>query len=173
MTNITFQFNKTKAIEAILYLVPKVADSDVYGICKLLYLVDKTSLEKYGRFVFGETYVAMEEGATPSGAYDLLKDAAQTPNTEIRIEGNDIIPLRGPNTACLSEADVECLDRIISIYGEVPNWRRAIDAHDDAWRESWDKRGSRQSVRIPIESIAKLLEDSDDLIDFLSNRNAD
>lgn len=173
MTNIIFQFNKTKAIEAILYLAPKVADSDVYGICKLLYLVDKTSLEKYGRFVFGETYVAMEEGATPSGAYDLLKDAARTPNSEIRIEGNDIIPLREPNTDCLSESDVECLDRIINAYGEVPNWRRAIDAHDDAWRESWGKRGSDKSVAIPIESIAKLLADSDDLVDFLSNRNAD
>ena len=173
MSAITFQFNKTKAIEVILYLAPKVADSDVYGICKLLYLVDKTSLEKYGRFVFGETYVAMEEGATPSGVYDLLKDAAETPNDEMKIEGNNIIPLREPNIDYLSESDIECLDLIIDIYGKVPNWRRAIDAHDDAWRESWDKRGSKRSVGIPIESIAKLLESSDDLIDFLSNRNAD
>lgn len=173
MPNIAFQFNETKAIEAILYLAPRVADSDVYGICKLLYLVDKTSLEKYGRFVFGETYVAMEEGATPSGVYDLLKDAAQTPNSAIGVEGNSIIPLREPNTDYLSESDVECLDQIINIYGTVPNWRRAIDAHDDAWRESWEKRGSKKSVRIPIESIAKLLADSDDLIDFLSNRSAD
>lgn len=172
MTNIIFQFNKTKAIETILYLASKVSDSDVYGICKLLYLVDKTSLEKYGRFVFGETYVAMEEGATPSGVYDLLKDVAQTPNSEIRIEGNDIIPLREPNADYLSESDIDCLDRIINIYGKVPNWRRAIDAHDDAWRESWDKRGNKKSIRIPIESIAKLLADSDNLIDFLSNRNA-
>ena len=173
MSAITFQFDKTKAIEVILYLAPKVADSDVYGICKLLYLVDKTSLEKYGRFVFGETYVAMEEGATPSGVYDLLKDAAETPNDEMKIEGNNIIPLREPSIDYLSESDIECLDLIIDIYGKVPNWRRAIDAHDDAWRESWDKRGSKRSVGIPIESIAKLLESSDDLIDFLSNRNAD
>ena len=173
MANITFQFNKTKAIEAILYLAPKVVDSDIYGICKLLYLVDKTSLEKYGRFVFGETYVAMEEGATPSGAYDLLKDAAQTPNSEIRIEGNDIIPLRESNLDCLSESDVECLDQIINVYGKVPNWRRAIDAHDDAWKRSWDKRGSKKSIGIPIESIAELLADSDDLIDYLSNRGTD
>lgn len=173
MTNITFQFNKTKAIETILYLAPKVSDSDIYGICKLLYLVDKTSLEKYGRFVFGETYVAMEEGATPSGAYDLLKDAAQTPNSEIRIEGNNIIPLREPDLGYLSESDVECLDQIINVYGKVPNWRRAIDAHDEAWKKSWDKRGNRKSVRIPIENIAELLANSDDLIDYLSNRGAD
>jgi uncharacterized phage-associated protein len=173
MAGVTFQFDQVKATEAILYLVPKVSDSDVYGICKLLYLADKTSLEKYGRFVFGETYVAMEEGATPSGAYDLLKDAAQTPNSEIRIEGNNIIPLREPNLDYLSESDVECLDQIINVYGKVPNWRRAIDAHDDAWKKSWDKRGNSKSVRIPIESIAELLADSDDLIDYLSNRGTD
>jgi hypothetical protein len=173
MANITFQFNKAKAIETILYLAPKVSDSDVYGICKLLYLVDKTSLERYGRFVFGETYVAMEEGATPSGAYDILKDVAKTPNGEIRIEGNNVIPLREPNLDYLSESDIECLDQIINVYGQVPNWRRAIDAHDNAWKKSWDKRGNKKSVRIPIESIVELLADSDDLIDYLSNRDAD
>jgi len=60
MAGITFQFNRIKAIEAILYLANKVSDSDIYGICKLLYLVDKTCLEKYGRFIFGETYCAMK-----------------------------------------------------------------------------------------------------------------
>ena len=172
MTNITFQFNQTKAIEAILYLAPKVVDSDIYGICKLLYLVDKTSLEKYGRFVFGETYVAMEEGATPSGAYDLLKSAAQTSNSEIRIEGNDIIPLREPNLDYLSESDVECLDQIINVYGKAPRLRRA-DAHDAAWEKAWSKRGAKRSVEIPVESIVELLADSDDLLDYISNCNAD
>ena len=168
MTNIAFQFNKTKAIEAILYLVPKVTDSDVYGICKLLYLIDKTSLEKYGRFVFGETYVAMKEGATPSGAYDLLKRAARTPNSEIRIEGNNIIPLREPNLDYLSKSDIKCLDEIVGIYGDKPNWYRAEDAHDEAWRRNWVNRGTQKRAIIPVEDIAELLADSDDLIKHLS-----
>ena len=173
MVNITFQFDRRKAVEAILYLSKKISKSDIYGICKLLYLVDKTCLERYGRFVFGETYVAMEEGATPSGVYDLLKQTDETLNSEIRIEGNNIIPLREPDLDYLSESDVECLDQIINVYGKVPNWRRAIEAHDDAWKKSWGKRGSKKSIRIPIESIAELLADSDDLIDYLSNRGAD
>ena len=71
MGNIVFKFNQTKAIEAIVYLAQRVSEADIYGICKLLYLVDKTSLEKYGRFIYGESYVAMKEGATPSKTYDL------------------------------------------------------------------------------------------------------
>jgi len=173
MANITFQFNQTKAIEAILYLAQKVSNSDIYGICKLLYLVDKTSLEKYGRFVFGESYYAMKEGPTPSHAYDLLKRVAKAPVYGLKAEGNQISPLRNPDLDCLSESDIECLDQIIGVYGHVPNWLRSKDAHDDAWRESWGKRGRKRSVKMPIESIVKLLTDSVDLADYLSNHGAD
>ncbi len=173
MANITFRFNQTKAIETILYLAQKVSDSDIYGICKLLYLVDKTSLEKYGRFIFGESYYAMKEGPTPSNVYDLLKQPAKAPIYGLKVEGNQVIPLRNPDLDCLSESDIECLDQIIGIYGAVPNWLRARDAHDDAWRESWRKRGRKRSVKIPIESIVELLTDSVDLADYLSNHGTD
>lgn len=173
MTNITFQFNQTKAIEAILYLAQRVSDSDTYGICKLLYLVDKTSLEKYGRFIFGESYSAMEQGATPSNTYDLFKKVARTPINGLKVEGNQVIALRNPDLDYLSESDIECLDQIISVYGKVPNWLRARDAHDDAWRESWHKRGRKRSVKMPIESIIELLTDSVDLADYLSNHGTD
>ncbi len=169
MANITFQFDRDKAIETILYLANRVADSDIYGICKLLYLVDKTSLEKYGRFVFGETYYAMKEGSTPSNVYDLLKEASQTPTDELRVDGNQVIALRDANLDYLSESDVECLEQIINVWGKVPNWSRRVAAHDDAWKQAWDKRGDKGSVRIPVESIAELLADSDNLINYLSH----
>jgi len=170
MANITFEFDQAKAIEAILYLAQRVSESDRYGICKLLYLVDKTSLEKYGRFIFGETYYAMEEGATPSNAYDLLKEAARAVVDGLKVEGNQVIALRNPNLDCLSESDIECLDQAIDAYGKLPNWRRGQDAHDEAWRISWAERGDKQSVRMPVENIVRLLADSNDLIDYLSSR---
>ena len=173
MANITFQFNQTKAIEAILYLAQKVSGPDIYGICKLLYLVDKTSLEKYGRFIFGESYFAMKEGPTPSNVYDLLKQVAKKPVYGLSVEGNQVIPLRNPDLDYLSESDIECLDQIISVYGKVPNWLRARDAHDNAWQESWYKRGRKRSVKMPIKSIVELLTDSVDLADYLSNHGTD
>lgn len=167
MTKIAFKFDPKKAIESILYLAPKVSDPDVYGICKLLYLADKTSLEKYGRFIFGETYVAMKEGATPSNAYNLIKPDAEI--SELKLDGYNVIPLRDADLDYLSESDIECLDKIIANYGNVPNWRRGEDAHDGAWSVAWKNRGNRDSVPIPIETIAELLEDSEDLIDYLAN----
>lgn len=169
MSKITFQFNKRKAIESILYLAKRVLDSDIYGICKLLYLADKTNLEKYGRFIFGETYCAMKEGSTPSNVYDLLKEVAKTPTGELRVVGNQIIALRDANLDYFSESDIECLNQIISVWGQVPNQSRRTAAHDDAWKQAWDKRGDKGSVEIPIESIAELFDDSDELISHLSN----
>ena len=173
MKSVTFKFNKTKAIESMLYLAERVRDADVYGICKLLYLADKTCLEKYGRFMFGESYYAMKEGATPSNAYDILKDAAKKSVKGLKVKGNQIIPLRKPNLDYLSQADTECLDLIINAYGHVPNWDRRRHAHDEAWREVWSQKGSSNSVLMPVESIAKYLEDSDELIDYLCNPDAE
>jgi hypothetical protein len=169
MANITFQFDRRKAIETILYLAKRISDSDIYGICKLLYLVDKTSLEKYGRFIFGETYCAMSGGSTPSNAYDLLKEVARTPMNALRVEGNQVTALRDADLDYLSESDIECLDQIIGVWGKVPNRSRRDAAHDDAWKQAWDKREKKGSKEIPVESIVALLTNSDDLINYLSN----
>ena len=88
---------------------------------------------------------------------------------ELQVKENQVIALRDANLDYLSESDVECLDQIINIYGKVPNWARAKEAHDDAWKKAWDKRGTKRSVSIPVESIATLLADPDDLISYLSN----
>ena len=169
MANIRFKFDRKKAIEAILYLANKVTESvDIYGICKLLYFADKVSLEQYGCFIFGETYSAMEQGATPSHAYNLLKHANEIPLDGIRISNNDVIALRKANIDCLSESDTECLDKIIEIYGNAPV-QRWTDAHDNAWKINWEKRGTKGSKQIPVEDIAELFNDSDVLIDYLTN----
>jgi uncharacterized phage-associated protein len=168
MSSIIFEFDQTKAIEAILYLAKKLSNPEKYNICKLLYLADKVSLSNYGRFIFGESYVAMREGATPSNAYDLLKKAAYKPINGIKVEKNKIIALRDSNLDCLSDSDIKCLDQIIDKYGEHP-LRGRDDAHDIAYKKSWDKRGTKRSNGIPVESIAELFPDSADLISYISN----
>jgi uncharacterized phage-associated protein len=167
MNRVQFRFDRGKAIEAILYLAQNVNEADVYGVCKLLYLVDKTSLERYGRYIFGESYFAMQEGAAPSKAYDLLKEAALESVDGIRVEGVRVVALRKPNLGELSKSDIECLDQIVASYGKQPNWKRAQDAHDDAWREAWGKRGKKRSVEMPVETVAKTLSNPDDLISHL------
>lgn len=170
MAKIKFQFNKIKAIETILYLAQKLSVPNIYGICKTLYLADKISLENYGRFLFGESYVAMSEGATPSNVYDLLKRIRQEPTNELKMEDNNVIALRQAELDHLSKSDIECLDQTIAKYGKPANWDdRKKACHDVAWQKAWGKKEGKRSVKIPIESIAGMFTDSDDLIDYLSN----
>lgn len=170
MANITFQFNRTKAIEAILYLVPRVSVPNVYGICKILYLADKVSLEKYGRFLFGDSYVAMAEGGTPSNVYNLLNRLRQRPTSELKVEGNRVIASRQTELDYLSKSDIACLDQTIDKYGKSANWSdRKRACHDAAWQKAWDNKGIRRSTPIPVESMAEMFEDSDDLVDYLLN----
>jgi len=166
---ITFQFNRPKAIETIIYLSNRISDNDIYGICKLLYFADKTHLEKYGRFIFGETYCAMKNGATPSHTYDLIKEIDSKPLVDLKIEGHKIVAARDANLDLLSKSDLECLDQVIEIWGHAPNWQRKTAAHDSAWEQAWNSRGAKGSAPMPVESIAELFDDSDELIDYLSN----
>jgi len=171
-SKIAFDFNEPKAIETILYLANRISRSYKYNICKMLYLADKTSLEKYGRFIFGESYSAMQEGATPSKSYDLLKEIAEESTDDLCVEGNAVVALRDANLDYLSESDIECLDQTIAIYDKNP--RKMIrDAHDDAWEKAWESKGEKRSADISVKSIAKTLANSRDLIDYLTNRSVE
>lgn len=166
MAGINFEFDKQKAIEAILYLVSKAPVANLYGICKFIYLADKASLEKYGRFIFGESYVAMQQGSVPSNSYDILKN----PPDDLEKTGYYFKITRQPDLDYLSRTDVECLDKVIEEYGEQNSWaRRKIASHDTAWEIAWSKKGLSKSYPIRIEDIAELFEKPDELIHHLLN----
>ncbi len=39
----------------------------------MMYFADRLHLERYGRFICGDSYVAMKNGPVPSFTYDILK----------------------------------------------------------------------------------------------------
>jgi hypothetical protein len=168
MAFIAFKFSQRKATEAILYLANRLPVPNVYRICKMLYLADKSSLNKYGRFIFGETYVAMKGGGTPSNVYDLLKQLRITPSDALAVKDNTVIVSRYADLDYLSSSDIECLDQVITRYAK--DWTGMKDAaHDNAWEKAWATKGTKKSSHISIESIARMFRDSNDLVDYLSN----
>ncbi len=172
MNDVMVKLNRTKAIESILYISNRIPNPDTYGVCKTLYVADKLSLERFGRFIFDESYAALQEGATPSKAYNIIKVARTDSLPEFKVINDDIIVSRDANLEWLSQSDIQCLDEVIAKYGANPVLRRDL-AHDEAWSKSWSKRGTKKSVPIPIEEIAKTLPDSNVIIDYLNNCNAD
>jgi len=165
MSNVVY--DKPKAIETILYLANRIFNPSKLKICKMIYHADKLSLAEYGRLIFGETYVAMEHGPVPSGAYNLINQGIQYPDA-IKVSGKKITALRAANLDYLSESDQECLDRTIQQYGSAEN-EMYDDAHDAAWKEAWgNKVGSSQIAPMPLHSIVNTLPCSADLLDYLT-----
>jgi len=170
MPAITFIFNPEKALEAILYAARIAPIKDVYHVLKILYFADKAHLEQYGRFIFGDSYVAMSHGPVPSGAYDIIK-YVRNRNTVISFEpaksafsiSGDFIELhREPNLELLSKSDIKCIDDANKKYGHLPFGRLKSKSHDLAYKNA-DKNDF-----ISIENIASTLKDGDLIIDHLN-----
>lgn len=176
MSNQTTQkhlFDINKAIELIVYMAKHAPRKDVYHIFKLLYFADKLHLEKYGRFVTGDHYVAMVNGPVPLEVRNIIDSAkgecwSDFGQTALAFElanskGNDIVTAsREPDLDWLSESDIECLDAVIQEYGNL-----SVDAlkklsHDDAYKKA-DLNGD-----ISILKIAGTLQNSDWLIEYLT-----
>jgi len=170
MTTITFIFNPEKALEAILYASRIAPIPDIYHVLKILYFADKAHLERYGRFIFGDSYVAMSKGPVPSGAYDII-NYVRGKSTVIPFEPAksafsvfeySIKALREPNLELLSKSDIKCIDEAVAKYGNY-DFNKLHSASCDRAYENADKNDF-----MSVESIASTLEDGDLIIEHLN-----
>lgn len=171
------EFDPQRALAALMYLV-RGASNDLYTLMKMLYVADKKHLSLSGRFIAGDNYVAMERGATPSGAYDLVKyvrgdhclhrglpEAKQF----FRIEDRTRLELTAdvPEDD-LSEVAIRCLDEVVEMYRQHPNWVFWYRlAHDAAWQESLQENAP--APPIDIVAVARTTPNSQSLLDYLSD----
>lgn len=175
---IHFDFEPQKAIEVILYIAHKLQIPDFHKISKVLYFSDRNHLERYGRLICGDSYVAMKHGPVPSGVYDILKTVRGdglcfcVAREKLDMESfsvqdrKKVVPLRETNTDLLSESDIECLNEAIEKYGTLGFSELTEVSHDQAW-ESVD-----QNDVIDIEEIVATLSDSDELLEHLRETGA-
>lgn len=180
-------FDANKAIAAIALLVQETGAS-MYSVMKMLYLADKAHLEQHGRFITGDSYVAMKQGPVPSCAYNMIKHAR---GEEKRREGDEvalqflscdatthvITIKRMPALDELSESDVECLKAVSEAYHRLGKWAVKDMSHDDAWKKAWKPDSafaafrSRRTVPMPIEAIAAEVDESGALLAHLRDQH--
>ena len=173
----SIEFDPRRALAALMYLVQNTSN-DLYILMKMLYVADKEHLRIAGRFMAGDDYIAMQEGATPSGAYDLVKyvrgdhgvhrglrDVGNYIRVTNRIEVENVADV--PETA-LSTIAKRCLDDVIQQYREHPNWLywyRA--AHDSAWDDSVSEGAFAPPMN--VESIARAIPDNEALLEHIAD----
>lgn len=169
--------DKEKILESIVYLINRrnekagVQPLSQYDIVKAIFLADRSHLNKYGRPVTFDNYVAMEHGPVPTVTYDTLKPASgffakmfqrEKPWT-ILPEGkiNRFVKADRPhNKDVLSATDLEALDYGLQTVTSLSFGQLKKLTHDHpAYIEAWTRRGTADASDIDMQ---RLLEDEKD-----------
>lgn len=148
------QFNKVKALNALLYVANRVQRKDFHKIFKIIYFAERQHLADWGRPITGDTYIAMEAGPVPSRMYDMLKIVrgdSYLPDTEglgqyFQVENWMYVkPLQDSDLNKLSVNEQEALQEAINKYSHLSYDEIKEKSHDVAWRStardfsiSWD-----------------------------------
>lgn len=172
---VNIKFNSEKALEAILYVASKAPIPDIYHVIKVLYFADFVHLEKYGRLITNDTYIAMKDGPVASNAYDIIKVARNCgrmiPNgLEVRDIMSSLVvdeimvkPLRAPEEDVFSDSDVSCLDEAIKNVGHLKFSDIRTMSHGKAWRSA------NENGEIDLLSLAdECSRGNKDLIDYIT-----
>lgn len=165
-----FKFDPEKAVETLVYIAIRAPIRDIYHVLKVLYFADKAHLERYGRLICGDSYVAMKSGPVPSGTYDIIKDVrgdglhsfAEHARHAFAIQDkHQISPLRDADINFFSDSDVECLNEAIKQYGSLAGSKLKEISHDEAYKSA------DENDFISLENIIKMFPDGDKLISHL------
>lgn len=129
---IEFQFNKDKANAVILYLAQKDYGISKMRLLKYVFFADLYHINKYGRPILGDKYVAMDNGPVLSKLYDMLKTSSQ----DYHIEKNIIIiPNAEPDLDYLSKSDIEALDYALEKYAQYKTLEMSALTHEyNSWK---------------------------------------
>ena len=146
------RFKEAKATQAAARLLELRGSPMSYmKLIKLLYIVDREALLRWGRPVTGDRYVSMDHGPVLSQTLNLITEEprpdehtvwahhiSQPENFEVRLE-------RPPGADELSEAEVQLIDEIFGCYGRMKRWDLVAFVHQ--FPEWQDPDGSA----IPIQ----------------------
>lgn len=172
MPQIIDDFDARKAIEIILYIANRIHAPTKLVICKLIFFADKTSLEKYGRFISGDFYAAMPLGPCPSQTLNLINGHAAEKDQAFKVDGMRVLPNRDADQSWFSESDVECLNEIIVQNKDKPAWQISEESHQDpTYIKAWAGRGKSNSVPMKIENIAESFDNAGALVSFINTRH--
>jgi uncharacterized phage-associated protein len=173
-----FQFNLDKGLETVLYIIQNGTQPTFHHISKVIYFADKIHLEKYGRFICGDRYVAMKHGPVPGGVYDLLKIARgdrfifslpseliEKTKRAFNVQGRyGVNRVRDAHIEYFSDSDTECLNIAIQKYGNL-SFRQLTDvSHDQAWEIS------DENDFMEIEHIVATFRDENELLEHLRDQ---
>lgn len=165
-------FRPEKAVEVILYVISSGCDN-LYNILKVIYFADKMRLSLVASTMFKDSYIAIQAGPVPSGAYDLLKDARDQRKPTFNVglpfvfdseDSNVVNALRAPNMRYLSKVDIRCLNKSIEKYGLMDYWSLRNISHEQS-----DYQAVGLKDWIPLDVLVNSVDHDGNIKSFLSD----
>lgn len=157
---------KDKLVEAILFLITEAAERKrevtQYDILKSLFFADKSHMNRFGRPITFDNYVAMQHGPVPSFAYELLKNESDPGWLGVGALPWECVPghlnkpnictyrnpKRQPSDDVLSESDKEALsDALATVMSLTFGQIRKLTHDDPAYTAAW---GEGESGNAPM-----------------------
>jgi uncharacterized phage-associated protein len=166
---IQFQFNERKAVQAAARLITHSGGEINYmALIKLLYLIDRESLLRFGRPVTGDSVVAMKQGPVLSAIFDRVSQKKQQLP---ECAWHNFIPRPAPyvytvrfggvpDTSALSEAEVALIDEIYARHRNLSGDELVELTHK---LPEWSDPG-KSSKPIPFEAILRAENKGEDEI---------
>jgi uncharacterized phage-associated protein len=156
--------NASRILAAISYVIDEARKRNQpvtqYDIVKTLFLADRASLNRFGRPITFDNYVAMKDGPVPSTSYNFLKSDEKTlKRYKIRVPWSSepapqegakarvfLIPAESVELGALSPSDIDELGNALTVVKTLGFTQVRKLTHDDpAYVEAWDPEGINKS----------------------------
>ncbi len=169
MKPIRFKFDERKAVQAAGRLISQSGGEMNYmALLKLLYLIDREALLRWGKPITGDKIVAMKRGPVLSRIFDLVSQKKQE---HPKCAWHNLIPRPAPyvytvrfggvpDISALSEAEVALIDAVFAQHRNKTEDQLVELTHK---LPEWSDPG-KTSVPIPFERILKAEKKSDEEI---------
>lgn len=168
--------HKQRIMESLLYLISEADCRKIpvtqYSLLKALFLADKAHLNKFGRPITYDNYVAMNHGPVPRFAYNLLKNEVDLMDV-YGVKGSLWDKRRAPeisesaycftnasrkaNLDLLSESDLEALSQSLTVvnslsFAQLRMLTHGDPAYIDAWNDESDKKSFPMSYALIFDT---------------------
>jgi uncharacterized phage-associated protein len=168
---IKFKYNEAKTTQvAALFLKKNGGKMNYMKLIKLLYLVDRDGLARWGRPLTGDSYFSMKKGPILSNVLDLInygtfiyrdsywyKFISEPKYYNISLQ-ND------PGSDELSKRELALIDEIFEAHKKSDQWKMVDFCHNNL--PEWEHPGDT-SIPIRIEDILKALDKTEKEIEII------
>lgn len=161
-SGMNFRFNIGKATEAAcLFLERAGGPMNIMKLVKLVYLLDRLSLDRRGIPVVGGDYLSMRNGPVTSEVLDLINEGRLYPEPDCRWdqcigarENHTVALLQRPAREEISNAEVKLLDELWAAHGAKDHWQLVHWCHEHC--KEWTPLSTGRAP-ISVESVAEAL----------------